>query len=246
MFIHNLDPVIFSIGPLAIRWYGLAYVIGFLLVWWTMHKKHEDLKISKDDAADIAFWLAVGVMVGSRLYSTLVWSPAYYLANPIKIFYLWEGGMAFHGGLLGIIAALVWMCKKHKLDFAKLADTLTMPVIFALALGRIANFINGELYGPITDLSWCVQFPGAEGCRHPYQLYAALKRFAVVGILFAVSKTKHKKGFIFWLSILLLGIGRFTLDFVREDILYAGLSIGQWSSAIMVIVAGYILFKKYR
>src|SRR3989344_3025398 len=215
MFIHNLDPIIFSIGPIAIRWYGLAYLLGFLFVWYTLSKNKEELKLTKQQVSDLAFWLMMGVIIGSRLYSVFIWNPSHYL-----------------------------YCKKHKLRILHVADVIAIPVVFALALGRIANFINGELYGPITDLPWCVQFPDAEGCRHPYQIYAAIKRFAVVGILVLLKQSSHKEGFIFFTTVLLLGIGRFTLDFLREDVLYAGLSTGQWSSIAMVAVALYFFARK--
>ena len=244
MFIHNLDPIIFSIGPIAIRWYGLAYLLGFLFVWYTLSKNKEELKLTKQQVSDLAFWLMMGVIIGSRLYSVFIWNPSYYLSQPWKILAVWEGGMAFHGGVIGIFTALYLYCKKHKLRILHVADVIAIPVVFALALGRIANFINGELYGPITDLPWCVQFPDAEGCRHPYQIYAAIKRFAVVGILVLLKQSKHKEGFLFFTTVLLLGIGRFTLDFLREDVLYAGLSTGQWSSIAMVAVALYFFARK--
>ena len=246
MFVHNFDPVLLNLGPLEIRYYSIPYIVGFLLVWWILHKQYKQLKITKDQAGDITFWLTVGVIIGSRLYSTLVWYPSYYLSQPWKILYLWEGGMAFHGGVIGIIVAAYYLAKKYKISFGKLADILTIPVVFALALGRLANFINGELYGPVTNVPWCVQFPDAEGCRHPYQIYSALKRFAMVGVLLLLNKKKHKDGFLFWITLLLFGIGRFLLDFVREDTLYASLSIGQWSSLLLAVIAGYALLKYYK
>ena len=147
---------------------------------------------------------------------------------------------------MGAALATYWFCKKHKLSFFKVADILTIPAILALAFGRIANFINGELWGTITDASWCVQFKGAQGCRHPVQLYGALGRFSLFGTLFLLSKKKLKDGFIFWSFVLLIGIGRFAVDFFREDARLIGLSAGQYLSIVMVIVAGYILFSKYK
>lgn len=245
MFTSNIDPVLLHLGPVEIRYYGLAYILGFLLVWYVLHKRRDELKITKEGAGDIAFWLTVGTVVGARLYSCFVWYPSYYLAAPWKVFFVWEGGMAFHGGLIGIVVAAFWQCRKRKIPFLKFADVVAIPVVIGLAIGRIANFINGELYGPITTVPWCVKFAGVEGCRHPYQIYAALMRFGVAGILAIFAKQKHKDGLVFWMTVLLLGIGRTLLDFYRVDTLYAGLSIGQWSSIVMVLIAIYALSTRY-
>jgi len=128
----------------------------------------------------------------------------------------------------------------------RLADIVVIPAIFALFLGRIANFINGELWGTVTDVSWCVEFDGAEGCRHPSQIYGAFKRLMIFFALFALSKRKHKDGFIWWMFILLMGVGRFILNFWREDARFLAMSAGQWFSLIMVVVSGYILFRYYK
>ena len=131
-----------------------------------------------------------------------------------------------------------------KISFLKVADILTVPGILALGLGRLANFVNGELVGRVTEVAWCVDF-GDESCRHPYVIYSALKRFAIGGFLWSLSSIKFKEGLIFWSGILLMGIGRFVLDFYREDILYWSFSVGQWMSLAMIIVSLFVLVKNY-
>ncbi len=246
MWVHNIDPSIVSLGVLEIRYYGLVYVLGFLFgIFWVMYYRRE-LGLEKDDVYDMMFYIMLGVIIGSRLFNIVFWDFSYYLSQPWKIFYLWEGGMAFHGGLVGAVVAGWWFCKKKNVSFWKVADVLAVPAIIALGLGRVANFINGELVGPVTNVSWCVDF-GDKLCRHPYQLYSAVKRFAIAGILISVARVRtYKEGFIFWLMVFLMGAGRFFLDFYREDVLYYSLSVGQWMSLVMVIVSVVVLVKGYR
>lgn len=188
----------------------------------------------------------IGVILGARLVHVLFWEPAYYLANPLEILAIWRGGLAFHGGLVGVIIGVGYFCKKNNVSIAKVADTLTIPAVFALGLGRIANFINGELWGTVTNVEWCVYFPEAEGCRHPVQIYSALKRWIIGGILLLLARKEHKDGFIFWMFVTLFGIGRFFIDFIREDTLYFGLSMGQIWSLGMVLVGLYVLWTYYK
>lgn len=241
-----LDPTLFTIGPFEIRYYGLVYILGFLLgTFWLLSYRRE-LSLEKDDVYDLMFYVMLGVVIGSRLFYAVFWNPNYFLSAPWKIVYVWEGGMAFHGGLVGALVAGYWYCRKKNISFLKIGDVLSVPAVTALGLGRIANFINGELVGTATQVSWCVNF-GDGLCRHPYQLYSAAKRFAIAGILFTMQrKQKYSDGFIFWMMILLMGTGRFFLDFVREDVLYYSLRIGQWMSLVMVLVACSVLFTRYR
>ena len=247
MFIHNINPTLLQLGVFEIRYYSLVYVLGFLLTWYILNKKKQELKLKKQEVESFIALLILGVVIGSRLLEVLIWEPVYYLANPLKIFAVWEGGMSLHGGIIGIALVTYYFAKKHKLNIAKLADILVLPGLFALALGRIANFINAELVGTITNIKCCVKFPNYEGCRHPVQLYGAAGRFLLLGYLLAIKKLKRfKDGFLFWNFILFMGIGRFIIDFLREDARLLGLSLGQYLSLIMVIIACYVLFKYYR
>ncbi len=250
MWIHTLNPVLLSIGSLEIRWYGLSYVFGAIFsLWWLLYwQKKGILKISSEEVWDFIFYCLVGVLLGSRIFMIL-WEPGVYLSNPIELLYFWRGGMSFHGGFVGIVAAAWIFCWRKRVPFLQLADLMSFPALLALALGRIANFMNGELVGRAFDGSWCVVFPGETECRHPSTLYAAGKRFLVAGWLYVLSMKQvvsgFMPGFIFWNFVLFEGLGRFVVDFWREDILYYGLSLGQWMSMVMVIVAVIVLYRLY-
>ncbi len=251
MYIYDLNPVLLHLGPLEIRWYGLVYVLGFFLaVWWLnlLCRKHQ-LDLTKDQIWDLTFYLLVGVLVGSRLFM-IFWNPQTYLLQPWNLLKVWEGGMSFHGGLAGIIIACGLYCKKEKLDFWRMADSLSIPAIFALALGRIANFINGELVGRVWEGKWCVVFPAyGDVCRHPSTLYDAGKRFLILGWLLWLSckswSRNFRPGFIFWNFVFWEGMGRIVVDFYREDPLFYGLSLGQWFSLVMVAIAFWFFVKKH-
>tara|TARA_Y100000310_G_C20699883_1_gene828723 strand:- start:515 stop:1297 length:783 start_codon:yes stop_codon:yes gene_type:complete len=251
MWVHNLNPVLLSLGSFEIRWYGLVYVFGALFsLWWLLYwQKKGFLKLTKDEVWDFVFYALLGVIVGSRLFMVF-WEPGTYLTNPLELLFLWKGGMSFHGGFVGVIVAGLLFCRKHKVSFLQMADLLSFPTMVAMALGRVANFFNGELIGRLFDGNWCVIFPGESECRHPSTLYAAAKRFAIAGWLYVLTIRQvtlgFNTGFIFWNFMFFEGLGRFLLDFFREDILYFGLSTGQWMSSIMVIVGFVVLTWKYR
>ncbi|MFC1742107.1 prolipoprotein diacylglyceryl transferase [Nanoarchaeota archaeon] len=252
VFVHNLNPVLLDLGPVEIRYYGLVYVLGFLLAYlyldFVIKRKH--LRLNKEELYDLIFYNMVGVLVGSRLIHVIFWQPSYYLMRPWEILYIWQGGMAFHGGLLGVALGtyLFWRqpAIRKKVSLLKLGDYLSIPAVFILAVGRLANFLNGELPGRVTDVSWCWYFPEYGGCRHPQQLYSAAKRFLVFGFLVFLHRKKRKDGFIFWNMITLMGVGRFVIDFYREDLTWLMLTAGQWLSAVMVLLGGYVLFRYYR
>jgi len=191
----------------------------------------------------------IGVLAGSRLVHMIFWEPMYYLSQPWKIIYFWEGGMAYHGGLLGVTVATYLFSRKKdikkKISFSKLGDHLCIPATLVLAVGRVANFINGELPGRATSVSWCWYFPGYDGCRHPQQLYASAKRFMIFFWLLFINRKGHKDGFIMWNMITLFGIGRMVIDFYRDDPTFLGLTAGQHLSLLTVIVGGYILIRHY-
>src|SRR3989338_10889466 len=181
MYIHDINPILLKLGFLEIRYYGLFYVIGFILTYFMLDwlAKKKNIALTKDDIADLLLYTVIGMLAGSRLFYALVYNFAYYLENPLHIFAIWEGGLSFHGALIGIIIAGYAFCRKKNFDFYTLADIVVIPVSLALMLGRIGNFINGELYGRITDLPWGVKFKDAEGFRHPSQLYEAFKNMVM-------------------------------------------------------------------
>jgi len=249
MWIHNLNPVLISLGGLEIRYYGLAYVLGFFLAigWMFYLKKKGELRLSNDDVWDFGFYMMLGVVVGSRL-SMFVFRPDVYLVRPWEFFMFWHGGMSFFGGFVGIVVAGWIYCKKKKINFWRMADIFSFPAIFALALGRVANFINGELVGRVWDGSWCVVFPRYEECRHPSVLYGAGKRFLIAGGLLWLSWKRKvccfKDGFIFWNFVFWEGLGRMLVDFYREDPIHFGLSVGQWLGLLMAVI-GLVVFVRW-
>ena len=238
MYIHNLNPTPFNFGPLEIRWYGLVYAFGFIIAAYWLHKYKERLNLTKDQASDLLFYIFLGLLIGARTFM-IFWQPQEFLYHPWNLIKIWEGGMSFHGGLLGAIIGAYLYSKKRQLPFWKIADLLAIPAIFALALGRIANFINGELIGRPFSGSWCVIFPNQnQVCRHPNMIYSFFQRMAVFSwLMYLHYKDNFTPGFIFWNLIFWEGVGRIIVDFFREDLLYFGFSLGQWFSLTMILSA---------
>jgi len=253
-FTHNINPVILDLGPVEIRYYGLVYVLGFVLVFLYFRYliKSRKLKLSMEELYDLIFYNMLGVLIGSRLIHCIFWNPLYYLSEPWKFFYVWEGGMAFHGGILGVAIGtyLFWKKIDKRISFGKLGDYMSIPAIFILAIGRIVNFINGELPGTVTDVPWCVYFPGFDGCRHPQQLYNSAMRFGIFAWLLYLNATlkakRWKDGFIMWNMVFWSGVGRFVIDFWRDDATFLYLTAGQYLSLILIIGGIYVFHKYYK
>jgi len=249
MWINNINPVLLQLGPLQIRPYGIVYVLGFFFgIWWLHYLRRKDkINISKEQIWDFAFYLMLGVLIGSRL-GLLFWYPQTYLFHPLNLFKFWEGGMSFHGGFLGVVLAGWLYCRKFKINFWKMADLMSFPTLLFLAIGRVANFLNGELVGRVWNGKGCVVFPSYDNlCRHPSTLYAFGKRLLIsFYLLWLIFWQEFKPGFIFWNFVFFEGLGRILVDFFREDTLYFGFSIGQWLSLVMVIVAVFVFLKYYK
>lgn len=176
MHFPSIDPVFLRLGPLQFRWYGLMYVIGFILSYFIIRGevRRKELALDTEGITDLIFFMAVGVVLGGRLGYVLFYDLASYLAKPFKIFYIWEGGMSFHGGMLGVAVAAIWFSRSRKIPLLQLTDLAALAAPVGLGLGRIGNFINGELFGRPTGLPWGVIFPEGGGVpRHPSQLYEA-------------------------------------------------------------------------
>ena len=177
----------------------------------------------------------------ARVWYVVFYNPVYYWNHWLEIPAVWHGGLSIHGGLLGAILVTWLFCRKHKINFYKLVDVLVVPLALVLVFGRLANFVNGELWGRETTVSWCVVFPGADGCRHPSQIYEAIYSFVLFLILFSLQRTKKfVDGFVFWSFLTLYGLFRFIVTFYREfdstDPAFLSLSLGQWFSLLMMIV----------
>ena len=242
----NINPELFSIGSLGIRYYGLIYVLGFIIAFFYLNyqRKKQKLELSKDQIYDLMLYLLIGVVLGARIFEVLFWQPNYYFNNLFQIIAIWNGGMSFHGGLVGAILSVYLFSKKNKISLKKLSDLLIIPATLALALGRIGNLLNSEIYGTVTNVSWCFNFQDAIGCRHPYQIYASLAHFLSLFILLKMNKKENKEGYLFFLGLFLFGITRFILDFWREDLLYYGLNLGQYFSIPLILISLYYLRKK--
>ena len=251
----HIDPVFLRLGPLEFRWYGLMYICGFLAAYFIIvaGAKRKGLPLVKDDIADLIFTVAVGVILGGRLGYILFYNLSFYLSHPAKLFAVWEGGMSFHGGLTGAIVAGLYFIRKHKLRFYPLADTAFLAGPVGLGLGRIGNFINGELYGRVTDVPWGIVFPGGGPLpRHPSQLYEAFLEGPVMFlILYTIWRKVPRDGVVFWAFIALYGLFRFFVEFVREPdaqlgYLFGELSMGQLLSLPMFLLGLAMVIQRCR
>ncbi|MDI3503310.1 MAG: phosphatidylglycerol---prolipoprotein diacylglyceryl transferase [Candidatus Cloacimonadota bacterium] len=245
---------------LHIRWYGLFYVLSFVLAYFLYRPllRFKGIELDRDKYESIIFYLMLGVIIGGRIGYVLFYNLMYYLAHPLEIFAVWEGGMSFHGGALGVIIAGILFCRKYKLSFMAMADPAMPLVAIGLALGRLGNFINAELWGKVTTLPWGVIFPGAgELPRHPTQLYEMLTEGLLLGLIsYIILRKRLKSGLGFWTFIGGYGIVRFLIEFVRvpDDIsfyedfgfIFGFMSIGQFLSLLMIIAAGLGLWMLYR
>lgn len=257
MLIHpQFDPIALSLGPIAIRWYGLMYVAAFVLfvVLGRMHmKRRPDMGFTKENLDDLLFYGMLGVVLGGRLGFVLFYKPMYYLSNPIEIFYIWQGGMSFHGGFLGVLVAMLFFGRKTGRTFWQVTDFIAPLVPTGLAAGRLGNFINGELPGRVADPSvwpWAMWFPQVDAtaiARHPSQLYQfAMEGMLLFLILWIYSRKPRPIRAIS--AVFLIGYGsfRFLAEFTREPdsflgLLSFGMSMGQWLSLPMIF-AGIALF----
>lgn len=213
MFTHTLNPILLQVGSLEIRWYGLMYVIAFVFAYFFILKfsKKFGIELNHDDVGDLVLYCVVLMVICARLIEVLFYNPGYYFSNPAKMLAIWEGGLSFHGGLLGLVLAGWLFSKKRKISFLKLADLVSIPAVIGLMLGRIGNFINGELVGRVSNVWWCFSFRGYEGCRHPSQLYEALKNLLIFAIIFPL-RGKKKEGFIFFLFLILYAVFRSVIE----------------------------------
>jgi len=248
----DIDPVLVHMGPLQVRWYGIMYVIGFLAAYFLIkhQEKRRPMGLSPRLIQDLIFQLVVGLIVGARLGYILFYQHmnlAEYLHHPIEIIAVWHGGMSFHGGLIGTVVAGCWFSKRRGFSFWAIADRVMMAVPIGLGLGRIGNFINGELYGRPSDLPWAMVFPGGGPVtRHPSQLYEAFFEGLVLFlILLWLSRKKIAEGFLLGVFLCGYGLIRFVLEFFREPDPQLGqiigpFTMGQALSAAMV-VAGICL-----
>lgn len=251
---HNIDPIIFQLGPLAFRWYGLMYALGFLVCYIILRSFYKKgySNITPDELFDLIVYVFLGILLGGRLGYVFFYNWEFFSLMPQKIFAVWEGGMSFHGGLIGVVIALLLYSFIHKRSPLQLADDIITPIPLAIGLGRFGNYINGELYGKETDVPWCMVFPkGGDVCRHPSQLYELFfEGLLLFGILFLLRAKPLPVGTKFWIFLLGYGVARFSIEFVRLPdsqlgTLWGGLSMGQYLSLPMILVGGGMLFYSF-
>jgi len=245
-----IDPVAFTLGPVAVHWYGLAYIAGIGIGWWVLGRRAASRGWTPDAVADLVFYAALGAVLGGRIGYMVFYNFADFVAAPWSVLAVWRGGMSFHGGLLGMVVALTWFGRRRGRGFFACADFVVPVVPIGLGLGRVANFVNQELWGAPTTLPWGVLFthPAAAGvARHPTQLYEALLEGVVLYvILAALDRRQRPAGHLLAWCLIFYAVFRIAVEFVREPDQHIGylawgwLTMGQVLSA-PVLVAGLLI-----
>ena len=249
----GLRPYLFEIGSFQLRFYSLAYLIGVVFAYWHLSRmiKSPGAPMAQRHADDLFFYCTLGVILGGRLGYSIFYQPDLW-ANPLDVLKLWEGGMSFHGGLIGVLIAIAWVSRRGSLSFMRVCDYIAVNVPMGMLLGRLANFNNGELWGRVSDVPWAMVFPRAgEVARHPSQLYQAglegLLLLIILMIMFWKTKARYRPGLLVGVFTLGMGIARFVNEFFREPdaqladfAVRTGLSMGQWLT-IPLILAGLIV-----
>jgi len=251
----HINPVFLEFGPVQFHWYGLMYLIGLTAAYLLIKQKvvAKDLPLMPDQISNMVVFAAFGVFIGGRIGYMLFYNFPYYAQYPLKIFAVWEGGMSFHGGLIGTIIALFWFSRQRGLSGYTIADLAASVTPIGLGFGRLGNFINGELYGRATDVDWCMVFPaGGPVCRHPSQLYeAGLEGLLLFTALWVIGRWLTPPGTIFWSFLTGYGICRLIVELFREPDQHLGfvlgpITMGQLLSAPMVILGIFMLVWGYK
>ena len=251
----QIDPVAFSLGPLSVRWYGLMYLFGFAFAMWLAGRRADapNSGWTRNEVSDLLFYGFLGVILGGRIGYVLFYNFDLFLADPTYLFKIWTGGMSFHGGLIGVITAMIWFAHKTQRHFFTVADFVAPLIPFGLGVGRIGNFMNGELWGRVTDVPWAIIFPEAgPEPRHPSQLYQFALEGVVLFIILNLFWRKHPpRGAISGMFLLFYGLFRFLVEFVRQPDSQLGLyfneiSMGQILSTPMIVAGGLMVWAAYK
>lgn len=249
----KINPEIVRIGPFAVRWYGLMYLIGFLLSYMlvTYQTKKKKISIGRDYLDSLYTYLIFGVLIGGRLGYVIFYDLASYIENPAEILAVWHGGMSFHGGMIGCITAGILFCRKYKLDIWQVSDLVIVTVPIGLGLGRLGNFINGELYGRVANVPWAMPFPdGGYLLRHPSQIYEfLLEGVLLFAMLWSLKDKGFRAGVLSSLFLVFYGIFRFLAEFFREPDRQLGFimgpfTMGQFLSFFMILTGAALFYQR--
>nr|WP_231728028.1 prolipoprotein diacylglyceryl transferase [Sphingopyxis sp. H050] len=247
--------VAFSVFGFPIRWYALAYLAGIFLGYWYLLKliAQPGAPMARRHADDMIFYAMLGIILGGRLGYVLFYNLEAYLKEPAAIVRLWDGGMSLHGGVLGVLVAILYVTRKEKLSFLRFCDYIACTIPFGLFLGRLANFVNGELWGRVTTVPWAIIFPrGGPDPRHPSQLYEAglegIVMMAILGWLFWRTDARYKPGLLVGMASIIYGVSRFIVEYFREPdvqrmnvVEATGLSMGQWLTVPMIVIGIWLV-----
>ncbi len=251
----NIDPTLIQIGPFAIRWYALAYIAGIVIGWRLARGlvQRAPRVATKEQVDDFVTWVTLGIVLGGRLGYVLFYRPGYYITAPWEALYLWQGGMAFHGGALGVIIATYFFARVNGLNWFAFADRVVCVVPIGIFFGRLANFINGELWGRVSDVPWAMVFPtGGPEPRHPSQLYQAglegLALFALLMVLAGRPSVRARAGVLSGVFLVGYGVARIVGEIFRQPdahlgFLFAGATMGQLLSVPMVLVGAWLIWR---
>ncbi len=251
----DISPIMFSIGPLAIRWYSMAYLIGIIFGWWMVNRNAEkyNLGLDRSQVEDFIFYLTLGIIIGGRLGYAVFYGGAIMWLEPWRLLEIWKGGMSFHGGAVGVIVAMWLYSRKIGYSFLRLTDLVVLYAPLGIMLGRLANFVNDELWGRATDVPWAVKFPaGGFVPRHPSQLYEAfcegLLMFILLNWLWRYPRVRETRGFVSALFIVCYGCFRIVLEQFREPdaqlgFFFGGVTMGQMLSLPLIIIGLLMLWK---
>lgn len=254
----EISPVFFSIGPVVIRWYSMAYLFGILLGWWLVsgRVKKYSIALSSKNLEDVAFYITAGVIFGGRLGYVLFYNAIQYWQHPAEIFAVWHGGMSFHGGIVGVIIACWLISRKLNFPFLQLTDLISPAAPIGIFLGRLANFANDELWGRVTDVPWAVRFPnGGYLPRHPSQIYEGclegLVLFMVLNILWQFRGIRERRGILSAVFLLGYSLARVVVERFREPdaqigFLWQNLTMGQVLSLPFFLVGVYLIGRHFR
>ncbi|MBQ0770694.1 MAG: phosphatidylglycerol:prolipoprotein diacylglycerol transferase [Parasphingorhabdus sp.] len=252
----GVSPNALDLGFFQLKWYSLAYLAGILIGYWYLTKLIDQpgSPMARRHADDMIFWATLGIIVGGRLGYIFFYNPSI-LENPLDIFKVWQGGMSLHGGTLGVILAIWWTSRREKLSFLRMCDYIACVIPFGLFFGRLANFVNGELWGRATDVPWAIIFTqqaAGEVARHPSQLYEAglegILYFIILSLLFWKTDARYQPGKLVGAGLLVYGFSRFTVEFFREPdaqltwlVEQSGFSMGQWLTVPMILLGAWLV-----